>query len=132
MTEGIHSRFLLKKSEEDAAKEAPVCPEGKEKSVGALINSGTDVFTLKGRGLAISGFKIKLQVITSINSPIATQIPALRVFEKAMSIKEQMIHIAPASANFVTIGIKASRKPHRRFDCMKSKIAKSMFKILSP
>ena len=46
------------------AKDAKVCPEGKEKSEGGGIRSSIAVLTVNGLNLAISGFKIIFPVIS--------------------------------------------------------------------
>lgn len=91
---GIRKRFLLKHSAAAAAKDAPVCPDGKEKSVGRGTKSCIATLTSQGRILATNGFKITLQQITSKTSPSITADPALRVFGKRSSITADTIRSA--------------------------------------
>ena len=50
----------MNKSEKAAAKDERVCPDGKEKSFGAEIRRAIPSSIAKGRGLAISGFRMRL------------------------------------------------------------------------
>lgn len=117
---GIQSLFLLKYSADTAAKEAPVCPDGKEKSVGCATNSCTAVFTSHGRTRATNGFKSTLQQSTSSTRPTAIAAPAFLVFGKNSNTTAQPSHIAPPLPSFVTSGIAASRKPLRKWNWIHS------------
>lgn len=108
-----------------AAKDAAVCPEGNEASVGGAISSDTAGLTAKGRIRPIMGLSQMLHSSKSSISAQATQAPARLVFGNASSIAASRIQISPWSHRCVTHGSIVSKSPQRRCACIQFKIASS-------
>ena len=113
-TAGIHKRLFSKYRAAVAAKAEPVCPDGKEKSVGLAISRFTAVFTSQGLALATKGFKNKLQHKVSKISATRMLAPARRVLGNISSVIEHKIHIAPPLPKLVIIGMTISKSPQRK------------------
>lgn len=65
--EGNQKIFRYRNMAVTAAKDAPVCPEGKEGSVGLLIRNGTFGFRSHGRFRFATGLTIRLHTTASIS-----------------------------------------------------------------
>ena len=68
--EGNQKIFRYRNMAVTAAKDAPVCPEGKEGSVGLLIRNGTFGFRSHGRFRFATGLTIRLHTTASISRKI--------------------------------------------------------------
>ena len=100
------------------AKDAKVCPEGKEKSEGGGIRSSIAVLTVNGLNLAISGFKIIFPVTSIRTRAIAEATPAFRVLGIIRSTTVSRIQKIPAFPREDMKGMTASRNSLRRRCCM--------------
>ena len=72
-----------------AAKDAAVCPEGKDASAGGAVSSSTAVFTKKGRTRPTRGFRTILQQIRSRISAKDRDIPVQRCVPQKQQHRRQ-------------------------------------------
>lgn len=115
---GIPRRLLFFRMAVADAKDAKVCPEGKEKSEGGGIRSSIAVLTVNGLNLAISGFKIIFPVTSIRTRAIAEATPAFRVLGIIRSTTVSRIQKIPAFPREDMKGMTASRNSLRRRCCM--------------
>ncbi len=120
--------FLLYiKTATAAAKEADVCPEGKEKSVGLDINSSIPSFKSKGRTRATKGLRVRLQITRFMINARQTVKPIFRVFGMIERIIPTHIQNQPALPKKVIPFMIPSIKGWLRFSLIKSRITNSKF-----
>ena len=91
-------------------KEAIVCPEGKEKSLGAEISSCVKLTKSNGLILFTKGLRIIFPVKAQRKIPIKIIIPIFLYFFINIKIQASAIQKNPKSPSLVTIGINLSRK----------------------
>ena len=82
---GFHRGLPEARRANTAAKDAAVCPEGKDASAGGAVSSSTAVFTKKGRIRPTRGFRTILQQIRSRISAKDRDIPVQRCFRRSSS-----------------------------------------------
>ena len=98
----IHAFFIFARNKAViAAKDAAVCPDGKEKSRGFFMRMAIAVLTSYGLTLATRFFKIRLHKIRSIRSAAATIIPVFLVFGSISKTTASTIQIIPALPRLV-------------------------------
>jgi len=108
---GIYSLLFLKNSADATAKDAPVWPDGNEKSLGLAIRSSIAVLISKGLVLATRGLMITLHKRASKARDKATVRPSFLVFGIMIRIKASNIQTMPRLAIKETAGKKTSPKP---------------------
>mgnify|MGYP002465224970 CR=1 FL=1 len=107
-----------------AAKDAAVCPEGNEASVGGGTSSSTG-WTTKGRTRPTRGFKIRLHSTRSVTRAHPTASPCRRYRFTASSTAASTIQISPWLHVQLSAGIKTSKAPQRRLAWIQSSIPSS-------
>lgn len=106
--EGNQKIFRYRNMAVTAAKDAPVCPEGKEGSVGLLISNGTSGFRSHGRFRFATGLTIRLHTTASIPREIRIDNERIRVVSRIMKSAQRRNHAIPPSAICVTAGMSLS------------------------
>lgn len=107
-----------------AAKDAAVCPEGNEASVGGAISRST-AWTVKGRARPTSGFRIRLHKTRSVTRAHPTASPCRRYRFTASSTAASTIQSSPWLQVQLRAGISTSKTPQRRLVWIQSRIPSS-------
>ena len=119
--------LLLQNMATEAANEAELCPDGKEKSVGLSVISFMPSARSKGRVLAINGFNVIFVTTRLKINAKQIAVPILLVFLKNNSVTPVNIQIQPASPKKVINFITESSNGQERYSLIKSSIANSKF-----
>ena len=97
----IHRRGRVRHQADAAAKEALVCPEGKELGSCSAIRGVSPSTVSQGRGRSTRCLRIPLVNIRLSSRAIRPAAPAFRVFLKQSRRTDRAIHISPLSPRWV-------------------------------
>lgn len=116
MANGVSGFNLQSKTENAAANDEEVCPDGNEKSVGFCIIISAMAFNSNGRGRAVRFFNIIFENNKLNISDSAMTIPVLRCFLVHSRMRVRIIQSIPADPRCVIKTITASRMWWRMTD----------------